>query len=266
MRVPNYLKIKQQIADDVAEICIDGEITGQGDPNGTSAVAFRDALKQIGEVKQINLHINSPGGNVFEGIAIYNMLKQNKAKVNVYIDALAASIASVIAMSGDAIFMPENSMLMIHNPYEGVIGNAKQLRKEADTMDRITELSVKAYLAKAGNKLDKATVQHLMDEESWLSAEEAQTYGLADEILPANQAIASINDPFAQHFKHIPKQLAIGPKEDGNQPKPVASNNQPVEPKEELDFKAIAEQAQLHSQHISNQLETLKEKLQNEFI
>ncbi|WP_413770427.1 head maturation protease, ClpP-related, partial [Vibrio vulnificus] len=81
------------------------------------AAGFRDSLKQLGDVETNNLHINSPGGSVFEGIAIYNMLKNNPAQINVYVDALAASIASVIAMSGDNIFMPSNSMLMIHNPW-----------------------------------------------------------------------------------------------------------------------------------------------------
>ena len=104
---------------------IDGEIvTDEWKDSDTSAAGFRDALKSLGDVKEINLHINSPGGSVFEGIAIYNMLKQNKAKVNIYVDALAASIASVIAMSGDTIFMPSNSMMMIHNPYTVAFGNA----------------------------------------------------------------------------------------------------------------------------------------------
>ena len=122
---------------------IDGEIvTDEYYDTDTSAAGFRDALKDLGDVKTINLHINSPGGSVFEGIAIYNMLKQNKAHINVYVDGLAASIASVIAMSGDAIFMPSNSMLMIHNPWTMAIGNASELRKQADDLDKITESSI----------------------------------------------------------------------------------------------------------------------------
>ncbi len=187
---------------------IDGEIvTDEFEDSDTSAAGFRDALKSLGDVKEINLHINSPGGSVFEGIAIYNMLKQNKAKVNIYIDALAASIASVIAMSGDAIFMPSNSMMMIHNPYTIAVGNANELRKAADDLDQITKASIASYLAKAGDKLDKDTLKELMDNETWLTADEAVSYGLADEVLEPNQAVASLDNPFAKKFKHLPKQL-----------------------------------------------------------
>lgn len=187
---------------------IDGEIvTDEWEDSDTSAAGFRDALKSLGNVKEINLHINSPGGSVFEGIAIYNMLKQNKAKVNVYVDALAASIASVIAMSGDAIFMPSNSMMMIHNPYTVAVGNANELRKAADDMDQITKASVASYLAKAGDKLDEDTLKDLMDNETWLTAQEAVDYGLADEVLEPNKTVASLDNPFAKKFKHLPVQL-----------------------------------------------------------
>lgn len=97
MTMPKYLTIKQQVNDE-ADIFIDGEIvTDEWQDSDTSASSFRDALKEIGDVKTINLHINSPGGSVFEGIAIFNMLKNSKANIDVYIDGLAASIASVIA-------------------------------------------------------------------------------------------------------------------------------------------------------------------------
>lgn len=187
---------------------IDGKIvTDEWEDSDTSAAGFRDALKSLGDVKEINLHINSPGGSVFEGIAIYNMLKQHKAKVNIYVDALAASIASVIAMSGDAIFMPSNSMMMIHNPFTLAVGNANELRKAADDLDQITKASIASYLAKAGDKLDESTLKDLMDNETWLTAEEAVDYGLADEVLEPNQAVASVNNPFAKKFKHLPEQL-----------------------------------------------------------
>ncbi|WP_297820025.1 head maturation protease, ClpP-related [uncultured Lactobacillus sp.] len=207
--MPSYLTIKQEApTSKVANMYIDGEIvTDEFEDSDTSAAGFRDALKSLGDVKEINLHINSPGGSVFEGIAIYNMLKQNKAKVNIYIDALAASIASVIAMSGDAIFMPSNSMMMIHNPYTIAVGNANELRKAADDLDQITKASIASYLAKAGDKLDKDTLKELMDNETWLTADEAVSYGLADEVLEPNQAVASLDNPFAKKFKHLPKQL-----------------------------------------------------------
>lgn len=207
-KMPKYLEIKQEANSNQADMYIDGEIvTDEWDDSDTSAAGFRDALKSLGDVKTINLHINSPGGSVFEGIAIYNMLKQNSAHVNVYVDGLAASIASVIAMSGDAIFMPSNAMLMIHNPWTLAMGNANELRKTADDLDKITQSSVQIYLDKAGDKLDKDTLKQLMDDETWLTAQEAIDYGLADEVLEANKAAASISKSSMQRYRHIPKQL-----------------------------------------------------------
>lgn len=187
---------------------IDGEIvTDEYEDSDTSAAGFRDALKQLGDVKNINLHINSPGGSVFEGIAIYNMLKQNPAHINVYVDGVAASIASVIAMSGDTIFMPSNAMMMIHNPWTMAVGNANELRKQADDLDQITKSSVQTYLAKAGDKLDEQTLKQLMDNETWLTAQEALDYGLADEVMEPSKIAASINKRFMERYKHVPEQL-----------------------------------------------------------
>lgn len=191
-----------------AEIDIEGEITSQiWDDSDTSASQFRDLLKQVGDVKTINLHINSPGGDVFEGVSIYNMLKQSKADIHVYIDGLAASIASVIAMAGDTITMPENSMLMIHNPWTIAQGNSKELRKVADDMDKMGESIKTSYLSKSNDKLDVDTLTQLMDEETWLTAKEAAEYGLADEVLEPVKMAACLTEEQAKSFKHTPKSL-----------------------------------------------------------
>lgn len=215
MKLPRYLDYKS-ISDTSAEIDIDGDIvTDEWYDSDTSAAGFRDLLKEIGAVDTIELHINSDGGDVFEGVAIYNMLKQNSAKVNVYIDGLAASIASVIAMAGDAIFMPKNTMLMIHNPWTVAMGNANELRKTADSLDKMTNSIVSAYLDKANEKLNEDTVKSLMDEETWLTANEALDYGLADEILEPVEAVAGLTGNYAKLFKHIPKDLMhSAPKKD----------------------------------------------------
>lgn len=187
---------------------IDGEIVDEEfEDTDVSASGFRDALNHLGDIKELNLHINSPGGSVFQGIAIYNMLKESKAKVNIYVDGVAASIASVIAMAGDSIFMSSNSMMMIHNPYTYMVGNANELRKAADFMDKLTDASKQAYLDKAGDKLTNDKIQEIMDDETWLSAQEAVDLGLADEILAPVQVAASINNPFAKQFKHMPSEL-----------------------------------------------------------
>lgn len=194
--------------DNVGEIAIYGEIVSdKWYDEEVSATSFKDDLDDLGDVKTINLHINSPGGSVFEGIAIHNMLKMHKANVNVYVDGLAASIASVIAMSGDTIFMPENSMLMIHNPWTIAMGNSKELRKQADDLDRIAQSSIKTYLSKSNGKIDEETLVKLLDEETWLSAQEAVDYGLADEVLESNKAVAGLPGEFLERYKHVPNQL-----------------------------------------------------------
>src|SRR5690625_1983559 len=143
-------------ADDTADIFIYGEITRyEWNETDTTASSFKKELDDLGDVSTINLYVNSPGGSVFEGITIHNMLKRHKAKVIAHVDALAASIASVIIMAADEIRMPSNSMLMIHNPWTFAIGNAAELRKQADDLDRIGKSSMQSYLEKAGDKLSE---------------------------------------------------------------------------------------------------------------
>ena len=109
----------------------------------------------LGDITEINLHINSLGGDVFEGIAMFNLLKQHKANVKVYIDGIAASIASVIAMSGDTIYMPKNSMMMIHNCWTTSTGNSKEFRKLAEDLDKIMEVSLESYMSKVNITKEK---------------------------------------------------------------------------------------------------------------
>lgn len=192
-----------------ADVFILGEITSWAweEYGEHSAVTFNNALDALGDVDVINLHINSPGGSVFEGVAIHNMLKQHKARVIVHIDALAASIASVIAMAGDEIHMPANSMLMIHNAWTWATGNANELRKAADDIERINESVIQTYLDKGGEKLDKDTLKALLDNETWLSAEEAFAYGLATHVESAVEAAACIDKNFIKAYKKVPQKI-----------------------------------------------------------
>ncbi|MEJ9151078.1 Clp protease ClpP [Bacillus smithii] len=207
-----------------ADIFIYGDIVSyRWDESDTSASSFKEDLDNLGDVSTINLYINSPGGSVFEGIAIHNMLKRHKAKVNVYVDALAASIASVIAMAGDTIYMPKNSMLMIHNPWTFTYGNAAELRKMADDLDRIGNSSKQTYLQKAGDKLTEEKLQEMLDAETWLSADEAFEYGLCDVVQEANQMAASINFDLLQKYKNVPKNLLNLAQ---NQPKNAVSDDE----------------------------------------
>lgn len=156
----------------------------------TSANAFREALDAHPDATEIRLYINSYGGSVFEGTAIYNQLRRHPAHKTVYIDGFACSIASVIAMAGDTIVMPRNTMMMIHNMWMGAVGNAQALRKAADDLDTINAAGRAAYLAKAGGKLGEDKLVEMMDAETWLTAEQCIEYGLADEYAAQDADLA----------------------------------------------------------------------------
>ena len=141
------------------------------------------------------------------------MLKQHQATINVYVDGLAASIASVVAMAGNRIYMPQNAMLMIHNPWTMAVGNATELRKQADDLDQIAKSSITTYLSKAGDKLDEETLKQMMDEETWLTAEEALEYGLADNVMDPNKMAASISDKYKARYHNVPDQLIMNSSE-----------------------------------------------------
>lgn len=204
-----FWEMKMSTTDsNAADVFIYGDIMSyQWDETDTSASSFKQDLDALGDISTINLHINSPGGSVFEGIAIHNMLKRHKANINVYVDGLAASIASVIAMAGDTVYMPKNAMMMIHNPWTLAYGNAAEFRKIADDLDRIGNSSKQSYLQKAGDKLTDEKLQEMLDAETWLSADEAYEYGLCDVVEEANQMAASINSEILQKYKNVPKNL-----------------------------------------------------------
>ena len=136
----------------------------------------------LGDVvgNEINVHINSYGGDLFEGIAIKNFLLNRPEKINVYIDGIAASAASVIAMAGDHIVMPSDAQMMIHNPWTYTMGNAKELRKTADDLDKAQTSLEKSYLNRFKGTEDE--LKTLLDEETYLTADEAVLFGLADVI------------------------------------------------------------------------------------
>ena len=187
-------EIRQQADPAVLELYIYGDVEGDGYDwwtdevirSETSANTFREELAAHPDVTQINIFINSYGGSVFEGTAIYNQLKRHPAHKTVYVDGFACSIASVIAMAGDEIVMPRNALMMVHNMMMGVMGNAAELRKAADDLDKINEAGREAYLQKAGDKLTSEVIAQLEDDETWLTADECIRYGLADRYAEAD--------------------------------------------------------------------------------
>lgn len=164
-----------------AEIMIYGDVTSW--PWLESDVSAYNLSKQIQEldVDEIVVGINSYGGEVAEGLAIYNSLKNHKARITTRVDGFACSIASVIFAAGDKRIMNESSLLMVHNAWTHVSGNANELRKAADDMDKVNDASVKAYLSVS--KADEETIRDLMDDETWISPKEAVEFGLATEIV-----------------------------------------------------------------------------------
>tara|TARA_R110000764_G_scaffold129866_2_gene217615 strand:+ start:1133 stop:2128 length:996 start_codon:yes stop_codon:yes gene_type:complete len=146
---------------------------------GITAQNFIDEIKEY-EDTELNIHINSLGGEVFEGMAIYSIIQRRKAKTTVYIEGIAASIASVIALAADEVIMSENSLLMIHNAWGGTQGEAKDMRKQAEILDKITNEIAEVYVKKSGIPYNE--VIRMMDEETWLTAEEAVALGLVDSI------------------------------------------------------------------------------------
>lgn len=168
--------------------------TGEVIRSETSAKALRDALAEYPDAKEIAIYINSAGGSVTEGTAIYNQLKRHSAHKTVYVDGFACSIASVIAMAGDTVIMPRNTMMMIHNMSMGIYGNAAELRKAADDLDAINEAGMAAYLQKAGEKLDAGKLKEMYDAETWLTAAQCIELGLADEFAEKDADMSNAAD------------------------------------------------------------------------
>lgn len=167
--------------DSEANITIYGDITSWPWNDGDiSAANLSHRLEALGDVSRINVFINSYGGEVAEGVAIYNALKRHKAKVVTYCDGFACSIASVIFMAGDERIMNDASALMVHNAWTLASGNANELRKAADDIEKLNQLSITAY--KTHFKGSDEELQELLDGETWLLPEEAVEYGFATSI------------------------------------------------------------------------------------
>ena len=161
-----------------------------GDGSMISAKAFSEELKKIPDtVNTINVRINSPGGDVFDGIAIYNRLKQHKAKKVVYIDGLAASIASIIALAGDEIKIGEGALYMVHLPWTFAYGNRMDLDNTVNRLMDVEEQMLGIYSKKSG--LEKSEIRSLLEKETWLGAEEAIEKGFVDSKAEDTVAIAA---------------------------------------------------------------------------
>jgi len=186
-----------------AEISIYDEIGAYG----VSAKAFLADLGKLPDAAPLTLRLNSPGGSVFDAVAIYNALQRHPGNVTVSIDGIAASAASYIAMAGDEIIMPENAFLMIHDPSGMVMGTAADMRAMAESLDKIGASLIKGYATKSG-KAEK-DIAVLMAAETWLDAAEAVDIGLADTLAAPVKMAASFD---VSGFKNAPPEIVAAVK------------------------------------------------------
>ncbi len=174
---------------------------GQDWWGGISAKAFAAELKAAGAIDTILLRVNSEGGDVFDGLAIYNELVRHPARVEADIDGMAASIASIIIMAAEEIRMADNAMIMIHDPWSGAVGSAADLRDKAALLDQVAGNLVRTYAARTGQT--EAQLVDWMAAETWMDARQALDRGFADQITEPLRLAASVGRD-VPWFRHVP--------------------------------------------------------------
>jgi len=180
------------------------EDVGAGWFGGVSAKSFTDALKALGDVATLDVRINSYGGDVFDGLAIYQQLVQSKARVTTHIDGIAASIASIIAMAGKEIKIAEAGWMMIHDAWGIFAGNAQALRENADRLDAVSKQLAGIYVARTKKKDED--IVNWMAQEKWFDSKDAVANGFATSVSENLRMAAHAAPP--GHFRHVPTVLA----------------------------------------------------------
>lgn len=187
---------------------------------GVAAIDFVNTLKEIPKNREINVFINSPGGNVFDGLAIYNQLKARRDMVTCYVDGVAASIASIIALSGRKLIMPENALLMIHDPSGLCAGTAEEMRQMADALDVCKDSLVSVYVEKTGKP--KSQIGQVMSDETWFTGMDAMDFGLCDSTSEPIDIAACLKKFDLTMFKKAPNSFVNAP----NASKPAERSTQ----------------------------------------
>lgn len=243
-----------------------------------SAESILKDINSLGNIKTLNVFINSPGGSVFEGISIKNMLERQKLKgcfINVVIDGLAASIASVIAMAGDKVTMPENALMMIHRASCGCMGNADDFAKQIEVLNKIDLVLTNTYVTRSNGLLTEEDVTNMFNSgDTWLTAQEAKDFGLCDEITEKLEAVAKYEDCTKDSKIDLDKwsnkvdewyneisEVAKDSEEGGNE----VDNQQPINVTINLDVQAILDALNPIKDEIANLKATIEAtKIQNE--
>lgn len=232
---------------------------------GITAQQFVSDCKEAGvfEASAVDLHIHSPGGDVMQGFAIFNTLSRLKAKLDIWVDGVAASMASmIVCLPGATVHMPENAWLMVHKPWGGIAGDSDDMRDYAAWLDRNEALMLSAYMNKTG--LGQEELEAMLKAETWLNGAEAVEKGFADTLEPELQAAACVNQNKLKDYLNMPEQInnLFGPRAEapGSQPKPAqnpapqAANNPPAQqPAQQplagnIDITALAAQLQQQMQ------------------
>lgn len=212
---------------------------------GTNA---KDFIADLGKVQgsTLNVEINSPGGDVFAGLAIYNALKLSGKEIVVKVMGVAASAASLIAMAGDKIVMPKNTFMMIHNPWSFAMGNADELREQADTLDKIGSSLLATYAARTGKSEDE--IAPLLAKDTWLTADEALELGFATEVVEDVKAKASFDMARADLPENV-KAVFVAAKETAPEPAPapVAADTAPEADPGDETVATLAEQIEAYA-------------------
>lgn len=232
---------------------------------GITAQQFVSDCKVAGvfEASAVDLHIHSPGGDVMQGFAIFNTLSRLKAKLDIWVDGVAASMASmIVCLPGATVHMPENAWLMVHKPWGGIAGDSDDMRDYAAWLDRNEALMLSAYMNKTG--LGQEELEAMLKAETWLNGAEAVEKGFADTLEPELQAAACVNQNKLKDYLNMPEQInnLFGPRAEApaSQPKPAqnpapqAANNPPAQqPAQQplagnIDITALAAQLQQQMQ------------------
>lgn len=176
---------------------------------GFPFVEAKQFIKDLNAIKAktITVRLNSPGGDVFDGVAVYNALKSHPAKIITRIEGLAASIASVIALAGDEVHAYANTMYMIHDPWVMAVGNQEDLRSIADVLEKIGGQLADIYTGKTGLEAD--TIKEMMHTESWMTAQEGKDLGFVDKVLDGEGKTAKAKYDLKNIYSNVPEDLSF---------------------------------------------------------
>lgn len=196
------MKLFAKTAGKRAEVYI-YEAIGEGWFGGITAKSFSDTMREVGKASALDVYINSPGGSVFDGIAIYNQIKRFAGEKIVHIDGIAASIASIIAMAGDEVRIAANGTFMIHDPWGMSVGTANKMRKSAESLDKVRDILLDTYVSRTGK--DRDQISQWMSDETWMTADEAVSRGFATKKTDEKALQASF--PMLDKFAKVPDRL-----------------------------------------------------------